>query len=309
MTADRGAAFTLRLRTWPTAQTAPATSCTFAGVQGTRALIVDDDAVNRSVTAHMLGTMGLALSEASSGAQAIAAIRDAPPDLLLLDMKLQDMHGAEVLRFVAAQLDAPEILVLSGEDGAEALTLPMGARAALTKPLDAALLRALRSAIACGSDPRLRRRAKTDAVDAPQTVDQHHMIIGDPDAPCRVGQHHGLSQPAALRDDSAELTAHRAVHHRKAVAHHFAEIARVHEPLPDLRRGVGEGFLKIVAAEGVELQLNRCARAGGVDHAALCRVDRWASPGRDRREGPQRHRAKRRYDRVHDASLPDGLIG
>lgn len=145
--AGGGAIFTLRVRAWPPVQPT-ADGDRPAGAHCMRALIVDDDAVNRSVTAHMLDTMGLALSEASSGAEAMAAIRDAPPDLLLLDMKLQDMHGSEVLRFAAAQPDAPEILVLSGEAGAEALTLPMGARAALTKPLDVARLRdAVRAAI------------------------------------------------------------------------------------------------------------------------------------------------------------------
>jgi signal transduction histidine kinase/ActR/RegA family two-component response regulator len=147
-----GACFTLHLRAWPPQRPAPGTD---TATRGATALIVDDDSINRSVTRHMLDALGLTLREASSGAEALAAIRDAPPDLLLLDMKLQDMHGSDVLRVAAALPDAPEILVLSGEEGAEALTLPMGARAALSKPLDLSLLRdAVRGAL----DHRARLR-------------------------------------------------------------------------------------------------------------------------------------------------------
>mgnify|MGYP003651519945 CR=1 FL=1 len=156
-----GATFLLRLRAWPPLHAAPGAPA--QPPAGATALIVDDDAVNRSVTGHMLDALGLTLQEASSGAEAMAAIRLAPPDLLLLDMRLQDMHGSDVLRFAAALPDAPEILVLSGETGAEALTLPMGARAALSKPLD---LGRLRDAVRSALSDRARLRRPPGAQDA-----------------------------------------------------------------------------------------------------------------------------------------------
>jgi signal transduction histidine kinase/ActR/RegA family two-component response regulator len=61
-------------------------------------LVVDDIATNRLVAATYLNQLGLQVLEACSGAEALALIAKAPPNLILLDMNMPQMSGAECLR-------------------------------------------------------------------------------------------------------------------------------------------------------------------------------------------------------------------
>jgi CheY-like chemotaxis protein len=63
-------------------------------------LVVDDDADVLQLLTRMLSAIDPALEvqTAASGAQAVQAIRDSAPDLILLDVVLPDFDGWEVLR-------------------------------------------------------------------------------------------------------------------------------------------------------------------------------------------------------------------
>ena len=82
-------------------------------------LIVDDQRSARRVLRLMLATLdGLELNEASSVAEALASIQRAPPDLLLLDIRLspdaRDRGGLDLLRKLRASgSEIPAIMVTS----------------------------------------------------------------------------------------------------------------------------------------------------------------------------------------------------
>ncbi len=83
--------------------------------QGASILVVDDEkeivrALQRGLAAH-----GYTVLIASSGAEAIRAVRRHRPDLLLLDLMLPGMSGLEVCRLVRAESDIP-IIILSVKD-------------------------------------------------------------------------------------------------------------------------------------------------------------------------------------------------
>jgi two-component system cell cycle response regulator DivK len=61
-------------------------------------LIVDDNAKNRKLASAVLGASGFRTVEAATGAEAIALAADRSPDVVLLDLRLPDMDGAEVAR-------------------------------------------------------------------------------------------------------------------------------------------------------------------------------------------------------------------
>ncbi len=63
-----------------------------------RILAVDDQPANLALVRRILTPAGFEVGEARSGAEALASARERPPDLILLDMHLPDMHGLEVLR-------------------------------------------------------------------------------------------------------------------------------------------------------------------------------------------------------------------
>jgi len=63
-----------------------------------RVLAVDDQPANLVLLKKILEPAGFEVSEARSGAEALAVAQETTPDLILLDMHLPDMHGLDVLR-------------------------------------------------------------------------------------------------------------------------------------------------------------------------------------------------------------------
>jgi CheY-like chemotaxis protein len=65
-----------------------------------RVLIVDDDPSTRYVYRQVLDPLGLTLDEAASGDEAIHALGEAAPDLVVLDMLLPGTPGTAVLSYI-----------------------------------------------------------------------------------------------------------------------------------------------------------------------------------------------------------------
>ncbi|HEY4388556.1 MAG TPA: response regulator transcription factor [Ktedonobacteraceae bacterium] len=102
---------------------------------GARILVVDDEieimrALQRSLTAH-----GYEAFTASNGEDALEAIGQHRPDLMLLDLGLPGMSGLEVCKQVRAQSSLP-IIVLSVKDTErdKVLALDLGADDYVSKP-------------------------------------------------------------------------------------------------------------------------------------------------------------------------------
>jgi CheY-like chemotaxis protein len=126
------------------------------------ALIVDDNAVNRSVTGHMLRRIGWGSVQVESGERALQELRSRPFDLLLLDLRMQDMDGEETCRRVRDELGLRALKVVAYtahgmEDDRERI-LAAGFDRMLIKPIFLDDLRALcggiRGAAARGTDIR-----------------------------------------------------------------------------------------------------------------------------------------------------------
>ncbi len=76
----------------------------------TRILVVDDDEGGRYLKAHVLRKSGYDVEGVGTGRAAIEHCESASPDLVLLDMRLPDIHGVEVCRQIKA--DFPGVAVL-----------------------------------------------------------------------------------------------------------------------------------------------------------------------------------------------------
>ena len=70
---------------------------TVAGAKyaGTRVLLVEDNRVNQEVATRLLGTFGIEPQCVADGAQAVAAVREATFDLVLMDCQMPVMDGYE----------------------------------------------------------------------------------------------------------------------------------------------------------------------------------------------------------------------
>jgi two-component system sensor histidine kinase/response regulator len=104
-------------------------------------LIVDDTPANLRLLVRMLSEHGFKVRAVLSGQQAITAAQAAPPDLILLDIRMPEMDGYEACRLLKADERTREIPVLfisalsETEDKVKAFTV--GGVDYITKPFQA----------------------------------------------------------------------------------------------------------------------------------------------------------------------------
>ena len=87
-------------------------------------LIVDDEAASRHLLGGYLAAVPCQVAEAVDGASALAAVAAAPPDLILLDVRMPGMNGLAVtrrLKTVPATATIPIMLVTALDDAADRL--------------------------------------------------------------------------------------------------------------------------------------------------------------------------------------------
>ena len=105
-----------------------------------RLLVVDDTPVNLKLMVDLLEFHGYEVETASTGEEALEAMRRSPPDLVLLDVMLPGMSGYEVCRAIRADLQLamlPVVIVTSLESREERVKgIESGADDFLSKPVN-----------------------------------------------------------------------------------------------------------------------------------------------------------------------------
>jgi DNA-binding response OmpR family regulator len=130
-----------------------------AGTEPLKILVADDEPAMVGVIGAILGGAGHRIVAAYDGREAIRRFEDERPDLVLLDLAMPGVDGADVCRRIRAAGDTP-IIVVSGESdlGVTVELLDAGADDYVRKPFRAAeLLARTRSVV--------RRRRRTAARD------------------------------------------------------------------------------------------------------------------------------------------------
>ncbi|MCW1919945.1 response regulator [Rhodobacter sp. KR11] len=98
-------------------------------------LIVDDEAQILRFLGHALAAAGYDTCTAATGAEALAQVAAARPDLMVLDLGLPDMDGKAVIETLRAGSDIP-VIVLSARDQEmeKIMALDLGADDFVAKP-------------------------------------------------------------------------------------------------------------------------------------------------------------------------------
>jgi DNA-binding NarL/FixJ family response regulator len=111
-----------------------------AGAASTRVVLVDDHALFRAGVRSELDGLVDVVGDAATVAEAVALIREAAPDVVLLDVHMPDGGGLEVLRQIGAEVPATQFLALSVSDAAEDViaVIRAGARGYVTKTISGA---------------------------------------------------------------------------------------------------------------------------------------------------------------------------
>jgi len=103
-----------------------------------RVLIVEDDRDIADLVAHYFGKAGFATDVLSSGREALTAIRERPPDLVILDLMLPQVDGLEICRIMRAHEATAAIpiimLTARGDESDRIVGLEIGADDYLSKP-------------------------------------------------------------------------------------------------------------------------------------------------------------------------------
>src|SRR5215472_18432034 len=119
-------------------------------------LLVEDDAAIRVALTRSLHDQGHVVRTAVSGITALSDVVEQKPDVVLLDLGLPDIDGADVLSMLRAVSDVPVIVATARDDESEIVRLlDLGADDYVIKPFTAAQLTARVRAF-------LRRTGKTD---------------------------------------------------------------------------------------------------------------------------------------------------
>ncbi|MBN2063149.1 MAG: response regulator [Deltaproteobacteria bacterium] len=106
--------------------------------QNIRVLLVDDEVAYINVLANRLSKRGLDITKAVSGAEAVQAVSRHEFDVAILDLKMEDMDGIEVLRIFKQMNADMEVIMLTGHGSQTAARdgIKYGAFDYLLKPCD-----------------------------------------------------------------------------------------------------------------------------------------------------------------------------
>jgi DNA-binding NtrC family response regulator len=123
-------------------------------------LLVDDDAAILASLGDALRAEGFEVATAPNGARAIDALREAEPDVILSDVRMDELDGLALLRLVRERAVASDVVLMTAFDDMDTVVTAMreGASEFLVKPLQLDhLVAVLRRVL---EDRRLRTRKK-----------------------------------------------------------------------------------------------------------------------------------------------------
>ncbi|HWO57673.1 MAG TPA: PAS domain S-box protein [bacterium] len=141
-TVGRGTTFTLY---FPLLRDESATEVADRGIEvghGERVLVVDDDPLQQRVAQTALERVGYRVSIAGSGEEALAFLAEHPQDVVIIDMVMGGIDGAETLRRIRALNPEQRAMILTGYATSERVqaALALGRCELLVKPIQASAL-------------------------------------------------------------------------------------------------------------------------------------------------------------------------
>ncbi len=101
-------------------------------------LITDDEVEYVRVLSKRLSKRGFEVTTAFSGSEGIRIARQKDFDVALVDLKMEDMDGLEVLKILKKMIPDIAVIILTGHGSADAARegLKLGASDYLSKPCD-----------------------------------------------------------------------------------------------------------------------------------------------------------------------------
>ena len=111
---------------------------TGGGLSMCKILIVDDDAGTRRTLSDIIRVQGHVPVAVSTGQEAIDSVQISPPEIALIDLRLEDMSGLEVVKRLKEISPSTQCVIITGFSSREAAiqAINTGANGYLEKPCD-----------------------------------------------------------------------------------------------------------------------------------------------------------------------------
>lgn len=160
-------------------------------------LVVDDDESNRFMLSQRLRQLGFPhVIEVASGEAALAYVRRATPDLVLLDVMMPGIDGVQVLQALRKEgrLSELPVLMVSAHDDLEvaARCIELGAEDYLAKPIQVPMLRARVAAVLEKRRLRAVERSFLTHFDPDTHLPNRHALLERVDAMIACGRRFAL---------------------------------------------------------------------------------------------------------------------
>lgn len=100
-------------------------------------LIVDDEADVREFAGNFFKKRNITVLTASGGKEALTIIEKEKPNLVLLDVRMEEMNGIEVLRILRQNKNSVKVIMVTGVENGEAVkeVHDLGVTGYIHKPL------------------------------------------------------------------------------------------------------------------------------------------------------------------------------
>jgi DNA-binding NtrC family response regulator len=127
-------------------------------------LLVDDEAAILEILKRFADGIGYDVVTCSNARAAMQALADRPADLAMIDLRMPDVNGLDLLRQIRASIPTCEVILMTGFAGVDSAVeaIKLGAREYLTKPFDFERLRR----VLVDTRGELERRAQVLALEA-----------------------------------------------------------------------------------------------------------------------------------------------
>src|SRR5438067_3392631 len=127
-------------------------------------LVVDDEVQVLKLIERIAHKAGFDVMTCSSGSDALRLLMRKPADLAMIDLRMPDVNGLELLRQIRRSVPGCEVILMTGHASVESAVeaIKLGAREFLTKPFDFDRLRK----VLAGIRGELSRRAQVVALES-----------------------------------------------------------------------------------------------------------------------------------------------
>jgi signal transduction histidine kinase len=244
-------------------------------IPNARVLVVDDDAGLLRLMGRTLEREGFAAATAASGEDALELLKEASFDLLLVDLRLSDMTGPELLERLAARGQALPFAVITGQ-GDERIAVELMKRGALDYLVkDAEFLDLMPTRVRRAVENLQQKKRLAESRQAVKHLQQQLLEISAREQR-RIGQdlHDGLGQHLTGIELMSEALEQALARKKRPEAEQASKIARHVRDAIRQAKGLARGLSPVeVERHGLMSALNELCASTADACGAACTFD------------------------------------